>query len=195
MSIYKFIIFFMLSSLMLSQENIEFKKVNTEKSRLFWIGEKVSGSHEGYVEISSGAINISKNDNKRGWKIEEGVFTINMNSIECIDLQGEWKSGIEEHLKNEDFFDTQKYPEASFEITKDNETSIEGILTIKGISKKIQFDYTSNKKNDKITIIANIIIDRTDFDINYKSKSIFPELIDNFIYDEFTIKLEPIIFE
>ena len=195
MSIYKFIIFFMFSISIFSQENTELKKVNIDKSRLFWIGEKTSGTHEGYVQISSGEITILENNKERGWEIQKGNFVIDMNTIECIDLQGDWKDGIEEHLKNEDFFDTEKYPKSTFEITADNENTIEGVLTIKGISKKIKFDYKGQLKKGILTIVADIIVDRTDFDINYKSSSIFPELIDNFIYDEFTITLEPIIFK
>ena len=191
----KFIIFFMFFSIAFSQDKNEVKKVDVEKSRLFWIGEKTSGTHEGYVQISSGEITILENNKERGWEIQKGNFVIDMNTIECIDLQGDWKDGIEEHLKNEDFFDTEKYPKSTFEITADNENTIEGILTIKGISKKIKFDYKGQLKKGILTIVADIIVDRTDFDINYKSSSIFPELIDNFIYDEFTITLEPIIFK
>ena len=185
----------MFFSIAFSQDKNEVKKVDVEKSRLFWIGEKTSGTHEGYVQISSGEITILENNKERGWEIQKGNFVIDMNTIECIDLQGDWKDGIEEHLKNEDFFDTEKYPKSTFEITADNENTIEGVLTIKGISKKIKFDYKGQLKKGILTIVADIIVDRTDFDINYKSSSIFPELIDNFIYDEFTITLEPIIFK
>ena len=195
MSTSKIIIFFMFFSIAFGQEKKELKKVNIDKSRLFWIGEKVGGEHEGYVQISSGEITISENNEGRGWRIVDGSFVIDMNSIECIDLQGDWKNGLEEHLKDEDFFDTKKYPESTFEFIVDNENTIEGVLTIKGISKKIKFDYKGNKTKDKIIIIANIIVNRTDFDINYKSSSVFPKLVDNFIYDDFTITLEPIIFE
>ena len=195
MKVAKFIIFFMFFSIAFSQEKNEVKNVDIEKSRLFWIGEKPSGTHEGYVQISSGEITISENNQGRGWEILNGNFIIDMETIECIDLQGEWKDSIEEHLKNEDFFDTEKHPKSTFEITSDNENTLEGILTIKGISKKIKFDYKGQLKNGTLTIVANMIIDRTDFDINYKSSSVFPELIDNFIYDEFTITLEPIIFK
>ena len=195
MSIHKFIIFFMFSFYIFSQENTELKKVNIDKSRLFWIGEKTGGSHEGYIQMSSGEITISESNNERGWEIIEGNFIIDMESIDCIDLQGGSKSSIEKHLKNEDFFDTQKYPESKFEIISDDGSSIEGLMTIKDVSKKIKFDYKGYLKNGKITIVGDIIIDRTDFNINYKSSSIFPELADNFIYDEFTITLEPIVFE
>jgi polyisoprenoid-binding protein YceI len=185
----------MFSLSIFSQENTELKKINIDKSRLFWIGEKTGGSHEGYIQISHGEISVSESDNERGWKIIDGSFIIDMGSIDCIDLQGGSKKSIEKHLKNEDFFDTQKYPESKFEIIADNGNSIEGFITIKDIRKKIKFDYKGYLKDGKITIVGDIIIDRTDFNINYKSSSIFPEFADNFIYDEFTITLEPMIFE
>ena len=48
---------------------------------------------------------------------------------------------------------------------------------------------------DKLKYEAKIIIDRTNFNIKYKSKTIFPDLGDHFIYDEFTIKLIPLVFK
>ena len=49
--------------------------------------------------------------------------------------------------------------------------------------------------NGKLTIVANIVVDRTEFGINYASKSVFSDLADKFINDEFSITLEPIIFQ
>ena len=60
------------------------------------------------------------------------------------------------------------------------------------ISKEINFNYI---KLDKLKYEAEIIIDRTNFNIKYKSKTIFPDLGDYFIYDEFTIKLIPLVFK
>ena len=195
MKLYNILLLCLFFSVSYCQENIQEKKVNTEKSRLFWVGEKTGGSHEGYVNLLSGEITLSNDNEERGWEIINGNFIIDMKSIECIDLQGGSKKSIEGHLKDEDFFDINNYPESKFEITSDDGSSIEGNMTIKGITKPIKFDYKGYLNNDKLTIVANIIIDRTDFGINYKSKSVFSEFADNFIYDDFTITLEPIIFE
>ena len=46
-----FLIFVLILSFSYSQENTQLLKVDTEKSRLFWVGEKPSGSHEGYVNL------------------------------------------------------------------------------------------------------------------------------------------------
>ena len=52
------------------------------------------------------------------------------------------------HLQGEDFFDTAKYPTASFKSTQvvfegDKPKSIEGVLTIKGVSKPVTLTVTS----------------------------------------------------
>ena len=49
------------------------------------------------------------------------------------------------HLKNGDFFDTEKYPAITFdsermEKTADDEYVLHGILTMRGVSKKIKLD-------------------------------------------------------
>ena len=118
-----------------------------------------------------------------------------MNSIECIDLQGSSKESIEGHLKNEDFFDVVNYPKSKFEIKSSSENSIKGDMTIKGITKTIEFEYEGYMNNGKLTIVANIVVDRTEFGINYASKSVFSDLADKFINDDFSITLEPIIFQ
>ena len=190
-----FLIFVLILSFSYSQENTQLLKVDTEKSRLFWVGEKPSGSHEGYVNLTSGEISISLNNENDSWKIVGGNFIIDMNSIECIDLQGSSKESIEGHLKNEDFFDVVNYPKSKFEIKSSSENSIKGDMTIKGITKSIEFEYKGYMNNGKLTIVANIVVDRTEFGINYASKSVFSDLADKFINDEFSITLEPIIFQ
>ena len=117
---------------------------------------------------------------------------VNMESINCLDLNGSSKEDLEGHLKSEDFFNIKKYPVVTFKITTVNHMTILGILEIKGISKEINFNYT---KLDKLKYEAEIIIDRTNFNIKYKSKTIFSDLGDYFIYDEFTIKLTPLVFK
>ena len=52
------------------------------------------------------------------------------------------------HLQGEDFFDTAKYPTATFKSTKvvfegDKPKSVEGVLTIKGVSKPVTLTVTA----------------------------------------------------
>ena len=112
---------------------------------------------------------------------------MDMTSITVEDLTGGAKNSLTNHLKDPDFFNTENYPEASFTVKEGNGKTGEvlGILTIKDISKEyaLQYEY----KNGEIK--GKLIIDRTDFDIMYKSKSILDAkaVADGFIYDEFTI--------
>ena len=104
-------------------------------------------------------------------------------------------------FKNNDFFDVINYPYSYIEIIDcvklDNSNRnieynylVKGEITIKGISKKIEFPILleyDTLSTDKITAIGTISIDRTDFGIKYKSKSYFPTIGDRFIYDKFII--------
>jgi len=166
------------------QEGLATHTIDSENSVAEWIGTKTTGSHNGTIQIEKGLIL----KNKKG-DIVSGKFMINMNSIQCSDLSGKKKDSIEEHLKDEDFFNTAEYPYASFSIQEVGPKFISGTLTIKGVAAKINFEY--NKLND-YQYEADIVVDRTLFDIKYKSKTIFPELGDNFIHDDFIIKLNPL---
>lgn len=79
-------------------------------------------------------------------------------------------------IQKEDFFNTKKYPEATFKSTKvnfdgDKPTSIEGDLTIKGITKPITLEISSFTrkehpllKKDTIGVEASGKLKRSDFD-------------------------------
>ena len=161
--------------------------IDQENSNIEWIGTKPTGSHNGTVKVRRGAIKTDQNGN-----LQSGKFMLDMNSIICTDLEGKKKTSIEGHLKDPDFFDVEKHPTAMFTITEVNKESMKGTLTIKGISNEISFDY---QEIGDLSYKAEIKVDRTLYDIKYKSKSIFPDLGDHFIHDEFTIKLNPLIFK
>ncbi len=167
------------------------KKIDLKKSNIEWIGQKVGGEHFGIIKLKSGEITLSKEN-----KIIGGEFIVDMSSIECTDLSGKGKQSLESHLKDEDFFYVNKYPTSKLTITSSDEKKIYGIITIKGHSEPIEFDYKLQSRGGQYIIFSEIKINRTKFDINYKSKTIFPDqFLDNFIYDEFIIKTNPIIFK
>ena len=140
--------------------------VDTENSNIEWLGTKTTGSHNGNLLVQKGIINIDENG-----VISKGKFILDMGSINCTDLvdKPDKKQYLEDHLKNADFFDTASHPTAMFRITKVDNNTMSGVLTIKGISKEINFNYSQIAK---LTYEAEIIVDRTLFDIKYKSKSI-----------------------
>ena len=157
--------------------------VDLAKSTVTWEGKKFSGAHNGTVALSAGSLGFN------GKKLVQGGFTTNMTTIK--DADGSAK--LEGHLKADDFFGVEKYPAANFVIKKIEgagaDLKITGDLTIKGKTNPISFPAKLTWNADKtVTAIAEkITIDRTKYGIEYKSKSIFASIGDNFIYDDFTL--------
>jgi len=163
------------------------KKINTSKSNISWVGKKVTGEHSGTINFKDGVLSF-----KNG-KLTGGNFTVDMTSITVTDLTGDGKTGLEGHLKNEDFFGTEKHPTSKlvFKSVKEKSAGVYTVtadLTIKNITKPVTFDLTVGK-NSATTAFK---VDRTKYGIEYKSGSIFSDLGDKAIYDEFdlTVKLQ-----
>ena len=172
--------FFTLQSFSIEKEDIKIKN-----STLTWVGSKITGSHEGTIGLKSGYLTLDNND------LVGGEFVIDMTTIVCTDLSGKGKASIESHLKSDDFFSVDKFPNASLTILnveKKNlgQYQVNANITIKGITQKIVFDAELEEKTAK----AKLIIDRTLFGIIYKSGNFFEELADKAIYDEFEMSIE-----
>ncbi|PZR22794.1 MAG: YceI family protein [Flavobacterium psychrophilum] len=161
------------------------KKINTSKSKISWVGEKVTGKHEGTISVKDGVLSF------KGDKLSGGNITVDMNSIQCTDLKaGEGKEKLEGHLKADDFFGTDKYPTAKivFKSVKAKSAgvyTVTGDLTIKKTTKPVTFDLTVGKNSATTTLK----VDRTKYDIVYGSKSFFDSIGDKAIYDEFTLNV------
>ena len=160
------------------------KEINTKNSTVLWKGNKVTGSHEGVIKIKSGLLKFNKEE------LIGGEFEIDMNSLVCTDLSGEYKGKLEGHLKSDDFFGVTKFPTATLKIKKvikqkGNIYECTADITIKGKTEVVQFNTTLNKNS----ATAKIKIDRTKFDVKYGSGSFFDGLVDNMIYDEFDLNI------
>ena len=172
--------FFTLQSFTIEKEDVKVKD-----SALTWVGSKITGSHEGTISLKSGYLTLDNND------LVGGEFVIDMTTIVCTDLSGKGKVGIESHLKSDDFFSVDKFPNANLTILNVKKKSlgqyqVNANITIKGITQKIMFDAEIKEKTAK----AKIVIDRTLFGIIYKSGNFFEELADKAIYDEFEMSIE-----
>lgn len=160
--------------------------VNLNQSEIVWNGKKVTGEHFGNVDIKSGSLEFDDG------VLKGGSFVIDMSSIKVTDLEGQWKTKLENHLKSDDFFGVEKYPTSKLAITKvepkgkDGAYKITGDLTIKATTKPIQFDALM----DGSTATADIVIDRAEYDVRYGSGSFFDNLGDKTIYDDFILKVK-----
>lgn len=176
-----------------ASENADNYNVDLGASKVEWIGRKVTGQHNGTVEITSGDLKVDNGE------LAAGKFEIDFNSIKVLDLEdAESNAKLTGHLKSEDFFSAEKHPKATFEITKvekvsddkGNNYKVDGNLTIKGITKNISFPAKVNIAGDKLTAQADFNIDRTQWDIKYGSGKFFEGLGDKAIYDDFNIKFD-----
>ena len=84
---------------------------------------------------------------------------------------------FDEHIQAEDFLDTAKHPTATFRSSKvvfsgDTPTAVEGVLTLKGVSRPVTLKVTSFQamphpilKKDAIGANATVTVKRTDFNM------------------------------
>lgn len=163
-------------------------------SKIYWTGTKPTGEHNGIIKLNEGG-NFKVEDNK----VVGGSFVIDMNSIVNIDVENpEMNEKLVGHLKSEDFFAVDSFPTAMFVITglsdieeEEFNTLVKGELTIKGISNEVEFKAKLQVNDGAVSAMSEeIVLDRTKWGITYKSKSIFKELKDKFINDDFSIKIE-----
>ena len=156
--------------------------VNKSASSVAWLAKKVTGEHNGTVGISAGALNVDGN------KLIGGNFTIDLKSIKDLDITDPgYNQKFIGHITSGDFFEVEKFPTATFVITKVAGNQVTGNLTVKGITKSITFPAEIAVKGGKVSAKANITIDRTDFNIRYGSKKFFESIGDKAIYDDFAL--------
>lgn len=151
-------------------------RIDTANSRIEWKGFKIvkseNMSHFGTINFESGEITMHEG------KLESGKFTADMTSMTSTDLKddAEQNTKLIGHLKSADFFDTEKYPTATFEITEikenptgDYNTTITGNLTIKGITKPTTLNANVSENNGVVTIATEPSdIDREDFGVKFQ---------------------------
>src|SRR5947208_3747218 len=84
------------------------------------------------------------------------------------------------HLQSPDFFDAERHPELRFSAEEirldgDGKVSVDGELTIKGVSKPVAVTGTVTAPlvdpygNERIGLNLSTKIDRTDFDVNWNN--------------------------
>jgi len=160
--------------------------VNKVESKVQWIGKKMVGKHDGHVELAGGFIA------RKGGVITNGEILVNMQSISVDDIEAvKWNTKLVNHLKNDDFFNSEKYPTAKFVFNSVHEeegsTHIHGELTIRDKTKPFEMFTTLLVQENKSIAIGTVEIDRTLFGIKYGSGKFFEDLGDKMILDNFTL--------
>ena len=160
--------------------------VDTKASALGWLAKKVTGQHDGSIQIKNGALDITNN------QLVGGNFIIDMTTIKVLDIKDpDTNKKLLGHLNSKDFFAVDNYKEAKFVITSAKSKlsdkgnySITGNLTIKGKTHPVTFPAKVDINGSNVTASAVITFDRSKYDVRYGSGSFFENLGDKTIYDE-----------
>lgn len=144
-------------------------------SDIHWWGYKIAkteaSSHDGTINLKSGNVVL------KGNQVVGGTFVLDTNSITSTDLSGEYQQKLNAHLKNGDFFETDKYPTVTYKITSVKKSgdktypyTVTGNLTAKGKTAAVSFPASIVIKGGAVTIATDkFSFDRQKFDIAYKS--------------------------
>ncbi len=141
----------------------------------------IAGHHgvsevDGYFKSFQGKLTATKDD------LSDALFEITIDTP-SINTDLEMRDN---HLKSEDMFDVVKFPTMTFKSTSfkrkgKNKGTLKGNITIKGVTKPINFDVViygpqpnvnTNAKNIQIGIKATSKIKRSDFGIGSKLATI-----------------------
>jgi polyisoprenoid-binding protein YceI len=154
------------------------------QSNIDWVGKKVTGAHNGSIAIKAGSLTLTDD------KLTGGKFTIDTRSIKILDVtDAATNAQFAGHLASEDFFSIEKYPEATLEIKSVSGTHVIGDLTIKGIIHPISFDAVVNVNENTLIASAKLVIDRTKYEMKFRSGNFFKDLGDTLIYNDFDLNI------
>jgi polyisoprenoid-binding protein YceI/rhodanese-related sulfurtransferase len=164
------------------------------KSTCSWRGRNITAMHIGTIDLKGGQIEI-----KNGTPIG-GIFTLDMTTIANLDLTKEnYKDVLEMHLKSDDFFAVEDYPEAHFRLTKASPIisppglsnyKFTGVFTLKNKALPISFPVIIGIINDsEISGQAHFDIDRTKWGVSYGSGKLFSGLLHHLVNDLISIEL------
>jgi polyisoprenoid-binding protein YceI len=156
---------------------------NHEVQKITWIGKAAVGGYapEGSLQILNASATV-END-----KITSLRIVIDMKTLEQENKQ------LRDHLRQEDFFHVERFPVATFILTKpisieSEQTELIGEMTIRGKTNTEEIPSTIAYSKGAILIDFSHTMDRTKYGVNYNSPSIFKRIKENAIADEFILK-------
>lgn len=165
----------------MEKQNFE---ISVDQSTIAWTGRQVTGSNSGSIAIKQGTLIVTDG------KLTGGRIVVDVTSIKALSLSDAASNDqLTTHLASDDFFSSAQYPEATYEITSVTNNHVDGNLTIKGITNEIGFDATVNINGKSLTASAMIVIDRTKYNIKYRSGNFFQNLGDKLMYNDFELNV------
>jgi len=169
--------------------------IDLESSRVEWIGRNMNNRHMGRISFAAGEVTI-----KDGVPFG-GCFVLDMTTCLNTDLQdATWRDLLIKHLLSEDFFDADRYPQATFVLQQwqpiagaaagcPNGTII-GDLKIKETTRELRFPAIVMRQDDgTVKAHACVDLDRTLWGVLYGSGRLFERLGMHLVNEVISIEL------
>ncbi len=166
-----------------SASNVSTRSVDVikEKSSIAFVGANPIDSHEGTFGEFTGQIDYA------GTEAKQIRFEVDTNSVKTDAAK------LDKHLKSPDFFDTAKFPKATFQSTSIAPLTggangatheITGILNMHGVEKSIKFPARVEMDANGIRARSEFTIQRKDWGIVYQGAP------DKVIKDDVLMKID-----
>lgn len=169
-------------------------QVSTTESIVNWEGRKpriVGYKDIGTLMVKSGSFQVED-----GLPVS-GEIILDMTTLTTTEVAKGGPEGLTRHLKSEDFFSVENFPEASIKLLSaqpslassgtDGMYDLETEITIKGITNKVILPVTVAQENNQAVISGHAELDRTLWDVRFGSGKFFENLADNVIDDNFGV--------
>jgi rhodanese-related sulfurtransferase len=175
------------------------REIDLGESRLKWIGRNLLNRHHGTLAIRGGHLDF------RDGLPSGGEFIFDMHGISCTNLAGDpLHDVLVNHLRSDDFFDTEVHPEARFRIVSARRIGdggagrpnlrIEGELTLKGKTLPLVIDAVAGFTPDgRPAAQAVLAFDRTLWNVIYGSARFFRNLGMHLVNDLIEVHLRIVV--
>jgi rhodanese-related sulfurtransferase len=167
--------------------------LDTERSKVRWVGRNLTNQHDGEVAVKSGAMEVNAEGQPVG-----GEVVVDMQQMTCRDIEDKSLAGyLIAHLQNADFFLAEKYPTASFKM--ESATPIEGasyglpnytvrgILNVRGQDLPLEVKALVEPVEGGYVFQSNFNFDRVALGACYGSGRLFERLGMHLVNDLVTI--------
>jgi len=154
--------------------SVEFKTIK-EGSHLEWRAAHLGGLEPRFGQVSLKSADVSAKDGKLATaKIIMDIASLTVTNFPDDKEKEEKLTG---HLKTADFFNVEKFPTSTFEVTKvedgtgDFNSKVTGNLTIMGVTKSITFSANVKVTDTDFSVKSeDFTIDRKDFGLLYNTE-------------------------
>jgi polyisoprenoid-binding protein YceI len=170
-------------------------EIDTAKSNVLWTGRNINGAHTGTIRLKGGWLDVT------GEPGASGEVTLDMESIANTDLTDTALNRVLiAHLNSDDFFDTVRYPIATFHLRHvtlnpharpgNINADIDGALTLKGVTADLGFPALIEVlPGGALSAEAHFDIDRTRWNVIYGSGKFYERLGQHLVHDNISLSL------